>query len=60
MTTFADAIGLVTVVDEDCTGYTHSSFKHWNSGDLADGCNTRNEVLLAEATTAPAVAPGAS
>ncbi|MFE0116835.1 HNH endonuclease family protein [[Kitasatospora] papulosa] len=58
VTTLADAVGLVTVVDEDRTGYTRSSFRHWNSGDLADGCNTRNEVLLAEAVTAPAVAPG--
>lgn len=58
VTTLADAVGLVPVEDEDRTGYTRSSFKHWNSGDLADGCNTRNEVLLAEATTAPAVAAG--
>ncbi|MEU6937040.1 HNH endonuclease family protein [Streptomyces rubiginosohelvolus] len=58
VTTLADAVGLVTVADENRTGYTRSSFKHWNSGDLADGCNTRNEVLIAEATTAPAVAAG--
>ena len=45
VTTLADAVGLVAVADEDCTGYTRSSFKHWNSGDLPDGCNTRNEVL---------------
>ncbi|WP_329075035.1 HNH endonuclease family protein [Streptomyces niveus] len=58
VTTLADAVGLVAVADEDRAGYTRSSFKHWNSGDLADGCNTRNEVLLAEATTAPTVASG--
>ncbi|MER7141307.1 HNH endonuclease family protein [[Kitasatospora] papulosa] len=58
VTTFADAIGQVRVDDEDRTGYTRSSFKHWNSGDLADGCNTRNEVLLAEAITAPVVGAG--
>ncbi|MFJ4126118.1 HNH endonuclease family protein [[Kitasatospora] papulosa] len=58
VTTLGDAVGLVAVRGEDRTGYTRSSFKHWNSGDLADGCNTRNEVLLAEATTAPAVASG--
>ncbi|MFF9691389.1 HNH endonuclease family protein [Streptomyces sp. NPDC014623] len=58
VTTLADAVGLVPAEDEDRTGYTRSSFKHWNSGTVADGCNTRNEVLLAEATTAPAVASG--
>ncbi|MFF5728198.1 HNH endonuclease family protein [[Kitasatospora] papulosa] len=58
VTTLADAIGQVRVDDEDRTGYTRSSFKHWNSGDLADGCNTRNEVLLAEAITAPVVGAG--
>ncbi|MFJ6716396.1 HNH endonuclease [Streptomyces sp. NPDC091265] len=54
MTTLADAMGLVAVDDENRTGYTRSSLKHWNSRDLADGCNTRNEVLLAKAITAPA------
>jgi len=44
VTALADAVGLVTVAGENRTGYTRSSFKHWNSGDLADGCNTRNEV----------------
>ncbi|MFD5748909.1 HNH endonuclease family protein [Streptomyces sp. NPDC127033] len=58
VTTLAEAVGRVVVEDEDRTGYTRSSFKHWNSGDLADGCNTRGEVLLAEAVTAPAVASG--
>ncbi|MEH0407430.1 HNH endonuclease family protein [[Kitasatospora] papulosa] len=56
VTTLADAIGLVQVEDEVRTGYTRSSFRHWNSGDIAtDGCNTRNEVLIAEAVTAPSV-----
>ncbi|MET7344653.1 HNH endonuclease family protein [Streptomyces sp. NPDC005547] len=58
VTTLADAVSLVAVADEDRTGYTRSSFKHWNSGDLPDGCNTRNEVLIAEAITAPAVSAG--
>jgi len=58
VTTLGDAVGLVPVEDEDRTGYTRASFKHWNSGALADGCNTRNEVLIAEATTALAVASG--
>ncbi|MEU8351791.1 HNH endonuclease family protein [Streptomyces sp. NPDC048845] len=58
VTTLADALGLVAVDDEDRTGYRRSAFRHWNSGDLTDGCNTRNEVLLAEATLAPAVGAG--
>ncbi|MER6702225.1 HNH endonuclease family protein [Streptomyces fimicarius] len=59
VTTLADAVGLVKVTEEDRTGYTRSSFRHWNSGDdKSDGCNTRNEVLLAEAVVAPAVGPG--
>ncbi len=60
VTTLADAVALVQLNEEDRTGYTRSSFRHWNSGDLADGCNTRNEVLPAEATAAPPWDPGAS
>ncbi|GAB3949512.1 hypothetical protein GCM10028832_01700 [Streptomyces sparsus] len=58
VTTLADAVGLVRADVEVRTGYTRSAFRHRNSGDLADGCSTRNEVLLAEATTAPAVGAG--
>jgi hypothetical protein len=59
VTTLADAVGLVEVTEENRTGYTRSSFKHWNSGaDATDGCNTRNEVLLAEAVVAPTVGTG--
>lgn len=59
VTTLADAVGLVTATEEDRTGYTRSKFRHWNGGDDAgDGCNTRNEVLLAEAVVAPTVEPG--
>ncbi|MEW1583192.1 HNH endonuclease family protein [Streptomyces microflavus] len=59
VTTLADAVGLVKVTEEDRTGYSRSSFKHWNSGDDAtDGCNTRAEVLLAEAVVAPTVEAG--
>ncbi|MGV9690533.1 HNH endonuclease family protein [Streptomyces sp. NPDC003444] len=54
-----DAVGKLPVTEEDRTGYTRDSFKHWNTGlDPADGCNTRNEVLLAEAVQEPAVAAG--
>ncbi|MGP3638214.1 HNH endonuclease family protein [Streptomyces sp. 24-1644] len=57
--TLADAVGLVQATEEDRAGYTRSSFKHWNSGeDTSDGCNTRAEVLLAEAVLAPTVEAG--
>ncbi|MEV0992624.1 hypothetical protein [Streptomyces sp. NPDC049949] len=43
---------------EDRNGYQRTSFKHWNAGDVpADGCNTRQEVLLAEAVVYPEVGP---
>ncbi|MBW3356596.1 HNH endonuclease family protein [Streptomyces microflavus] len=59
VTTLADAVGLVQVTEEDRTGYNRSSFKHWNTGENAsDGCNTRAEVLLAEAVVAPTVEAG--
>lgn len=59
VTTLADAVGLVKVTEEDRTGYTRSKFKPWNSGDDAgEGCNTRNEVLIAEAVVAPTVEAG--
>lgn len=54
--TIFDALPLAT---EDRTGYQRTSFKHWNSGDIPnDGCNTRNEVLLAEAIDYPAISAG--
>ena len=53
------AIDQIPVADESRAGYSRDSFKHWNKGlDPADGCNTRNEVLLAEAAEAPTVAAG--
>ncbi|GGU11452.1 HNH endonuclease family protein [Streptomyces lateritius] len=53
------AISQIPVDDESRAGYTRDKFRHWNTGlDPADGCNTRAEVLLAEATEAPAVATG--
>ncbi|MFE3384753.1 HNH endonuclease family protein [Streptomyces anulatus] len=59
VTTLADAVGLVEVTEEDRTGYTRSKFKHWNAGDNAgDGCNTRAEVLIAEAVVAPTIEAG--
>lgn len=59
VTTLADAVRLVKATEEDRTGYTRSKFKHWNGGDDAgDGCNTRAEVLLAEAVVVPTVEAG--
>ncbi|MFE4305698.1 HNH endonuclease family protein [Streptomyces sp. NPDC056891] len=55
----ADAVEQIPVADEARAGYSRDSFKHWNAGlDLSDGCNTRAEVLQAEAVEAPAVAAG--
>ncbi|MFI2041233.1 HNH endonuclease family protein [Streptomyces bottropensis] len=47
-----DALQLLTVRDEDRTGYERTKFRHWIDADR-NGCHTRNEVLLAEAVTAP-------
>ncbi|MEU2119453.1 hypothetical protein ABZ567_28255 [Streptomyces sp. NPDC016459] len=53
------AIGQIPVAEESRAGYSRTKFRHWNTGLApADGCNTRAEVLLAEATEAPAVAAG--
>ncbi|MFI9747572.1 hypothetical protein [Streptomyces sp. NPDC052494] len=49
----------IPVADEARAGYSRDSFKHWNTGlDPAIGCNTRAEVLQAEAVEAPTVAAG--
>ncbi|MGW3330477.1 HNH endonuclease family protein [Streptomyces rubiginosohelvolus] len=48
----ADAIRKIPVAEEKRTGYERDSFKHWVDED-DDGCPTRQEVLLAEAVTAP-------
>ncbi|WFB06212.1 HNH endonuclease family protein [Streptomyces sp. LX-29] len=53
-TTLREAIAALSVADEDRTGYTRDAFRHWVDADR-DGCNTRNEVLIEEATVAPAV-----
>ncbi|MFJ9597914.1 HNH endonuclease family protein [Streptomyces virginiae] len=55
----SEALGQLPVVEESREGYERSKFKHWNAGlDPRDGCNTRNEVLLAEAVEMPEVGPG--
>ncbi|MGW2595445.1 HNH endonuclease family protein [Streptomyces sp. NPDC001515] len=50
--TLADAIAKLPAAEEQRDGYKRDSFKHWVDED-GDGCNTRQEVLIAEATTKP-------
>ncbi|MGW9046812.1 HNH endonuclease family protein [Streptomyces lydicus] len=52
-----DAIEALPQAAESRDGYERTKFKHWIDADH-DGCNTRAEVLLAEAITLPAVGPG--
>lgn len=47
-----DAVEALSVADEVRDGYERTKFKHWIDAD-GDGCNTRTEVLLDEATTPP-------
>ncbi|MEW1927874.1 HNH endonuclease family protein [Streptomyces sp. NPDC088360] len=55
-TTLADAVHRIPVADERREGYTRTAYKHWNAGEVpSDGCTTRAEVLIAEATEAPSV-----
>lgn len=54
-----DAIDRLPVAAEHREGYDRRLYKHWNKGlNAADGCNTRKEVILAEAVEAPQVAAG--
>jgi hypothetical protein len=53
------AISSLPVATEVRTGYNRDLFPHWIDAD-SDGCNTRYEVLIAEATTRPSVGSGCS
>ncbi|MET9852171.1 HNH endonuclease family protein [Streptomyces sp. NPDC006450] len=54
-----EAIDRLPVAVEHREGYRRDLYKHWNKGLIAsDGCDTRREVILAEAVTAPQVAAG--
>lgn len=52
-----DGVRALPVAVETREGYDRDLFEHWVDAD-GDGCDTRDEVLLAEARTAPAVGPG--
>ncbi|MCZ1006897.1 HNH endonuclease family protein [Streptomyces lydicus] len=47
-----DAVGRLTVARESRTGYERDKFRLWTDADH-DGCDTRKEVLLAEAVKKP-------
>ncbi|WP_234344383.1 HNH endonuclease family protein [Streptomyces sp. WM6372] len=54
-----EAIDRLPVAVEHREGYKRDLYKHWNKGiNAGDGCDTRKEVILAEALTAPQVAAG--
>nr|WP_324617094.1 HNH endonuclease family protein [Streptomyces sp. NRRL F-2747] len=54
-----DAIDRLPVAAEHREGYKRDLYKHWNKGlNAGDGCDTRKEVILAEAVQAPQVAAG--
>ncbi|MGW2997554.1 HNH endonuclease family protein [Streptomyces sp. NPDC001193] len=54
-----EAIDRLPVAVEHREGYKRDLYKHWNKGlNAGDGCDTRKEVILAEAVEAPQVATG--
>ncbi|ANJ12143.1 hypothetical protein Spa2297_34330 (plasmid) [Streptomyces parvulus] len=53
-----EAVAALPIAAESREGYDRDAFRHWNTGaNPTDGCNTRAEVLIAEAVEPPAVGP---
>ena len=52
--TLLHQLNALTVADEHHVGYDRELFEHWTDDD-SDGCDTRREVLIAEATVPPTV-----
>ncbi|QCW51498.1 HNH endonuclease [Nocardioides dongxiaopingii] len=52
-----DAVASLPVATEDRTGYDRDAFEHWVDED-GDGCDTRDEVLIAEADDPVTVGSG--
>lgn len=53
-----EAGAALPIAAESREGYDRDALRHWNTGaDPTDGCNTRAEVLIAEAVDASTVGP---
>ncbi|MET9209836.1 hypothetical protein ABZW38_32470 [Streptomyces bacillaris] len=54
-----EAVEQIPVAAEHREGYNRTLYKHWNKGlNGTDSCNTRKEVILAEAIETPQVTAG--